>query len=355
MPLNKMIGFIICLVLLFLAAGSAGAASRPARVADIALYRGPDREQVLIEGAKKEGQILFYNSNTWMSMVAQAFEKKYPIKITIWRSEAPNIVKRLVEEYQSGKFLADVVETSDPGMGIIYRQGIYQEYYSPHGVQYSDEVKEKGKIGVFYMADREYYTGLGFNTKLVSPAEAPKTYQDLLDPKWKGRMSMSGGGIGPKWVGHILEAMGRDYLEKLSRQEIKLQNISPVALLDYVVNGEVPLSPTIGDPNVFTAKRDGAPVEWRALEPAMVNVGFGGMTIKAPHPFASVLFLDFLHSKEGQQIVMKGGLSTPRSDMGSTEKKFKKSYFGLKYSLEEYEKKYTEWEDLMTRLFLRKK
>jgi iron(III) transport system substrate-binding protein len=153
----------------------------------------------------------------------------------------------------------------------------------------------------------------------------------------------------------VLDAMGRDFLDKLSQQDIKVQNLTPVALLDYVVSGEAPISPTIGDPNVFTARQKGAPVEWRPLEPAMVNVGFGGMTTKAPHPHAALLFLDFLQSKEGQQIVMKGGLSTPRNDLVSPEKKFKKSYFGLKYSLEEYEKKYNEYEELMRRLFMRKK
>ncbi len=79
------------------------------------------------------------------------------------------------------------------------------------------------------------------------------------------------------------------------------------------------------------------------------------MTTKAPHPHAAVLLLDYLHSKEGQQIVMKGGLSSPRDDISSAEQKFKKDYLEARYSLEEFEKKYTEWQELMRRLFIRKK
>lgn len=332
-----------------------GAATKPTTVAEIALYQGPDREQILIEGAKKEGQLMFYNANTWMDTVAREFEKKYPfVKVSIWRSEGRDLIKRVMEEYASGRFLADVLESST-GMELLYKKGFFQEHYSPEINAYADDVKAKGKTGVFYWANREIYIGLGFNTKIVSPADAPKSYKDLLDPKWKGRIAISGGSSGPRWVGHVLNTMGRDYLEKLSRQDIKVQNIVPAALANLVISGEVPLSPTIFDSNMFTSKKTGAPVEWRPLEPVLTNVGSSGMTTKAPHPHVALLFLEYLHSKEGQQVVMKGGLSSPREDIGSVEQKFKKNYLESHYSLEEFEKNYSEWEELMRRLFIRKR
>ena len=340
----------------FIFAATGDAASMPATVAEIALYQGADREQLLIEGAKKERGILFYNSNTWMETVAQEFEKKYPfIKVSIWRTEPVNIIKRVMEEYASGRFLADVLETSDSAPGVLHARGIYQEYYSPEIVYYGDEVKVKGKIGVYYLADREIYSGLGFNMKLISPADAPKSYKDLLDTKWKGKMSLSGTGAGVRWVGHVLNVMGSEYLEKVSRQHIRVQNITPAALVSQVISGEVPLSPAIFDSNVFTAKETGAPVEWRPLEPVLVNVGFSGLTTRAPHPHAALLFLDYLHSREGQKVITKGGLSSPREDVGSAERKFKKTYFGVQYSPEEFENKFREWEELMRQLFIRKK
>jgi iron(III) transport system substrate-binding protein len=117
----------------------------------------------------------------------------------------------------------------------------------------------------------------------------------------------------------------------------------------------VPLSPTIFDSNIFTAKKTGAPVEWRPLEPVIAGVGSSGMTTKAPHPYAALLFLDYLHSKEGQQVVMRGGLSSAREDIGSLEHKFKKTYQEAQYSSEEFEKKFNEWQELMRQLFIRKK
>jgi len=331
-------------------------ASKPATAAEIALYQGRDRDQVLVEGAKKEGQVLFYNSNTWLSTVAQEFEKKYPfVKVSVWRSDSTNVVKRTVEEYASGRFLVDVVETTPEFMAALHRKGVFQEYYSPEMAAYSDDVKAKGKIGVYYLADRELYISLGFNTKLVSLVEAPKTYTDLLDPKWKGKMTLSGDSVGVRWVGLLLNVMGREYLEKLTRQDVKVQNIAPAALISQIISGEVPLSPTIFYSNIFTAKKTGAPVEWRPLEPVIATIGSSGITTKAAHPHGALLFLDYLHSKEGQQVVMKGGLNSPREDTGSVEQKFKKSYFGAQYSLEEFEKNFTEWEELMRHLFIRKR
>ena len=239
--------------LLLLSAGTGWTASKPTTVAEIALYQGADREQVLTEGAKREGQMMFYNSNTWLDTVVQEFEKKFPfVKVSIWRSDSTDVVKRSVEEFVSGRFLADVIEITEPGMVVLRRKGIYQEYYSPEMAAYENEVQEKGKTGVFYLADRELYIGLGFNTKLVSPVDAPKNYKDLLDPKWKGKMALAGSSTGIRWLGNVLDVMGREFLEKMSQQEVKVHNISGAALVNHIASGEVRLSPTIFYSNIFT-------------------------------------------------------------------------------------------------------
>jgi iron(III) transport system substrate-binding protein len=355
-PKAGMARLLIAVAIALAPAAIGGAASKPVSVAEVALYQGADREQKLIDGAKKEGQVIFYNSNTWLSTVAREFEKRYPfIKVSVWRSDTKNIVKRVSEEFASRHFLADVVETTDAGLNILRRQGVFQEYYSPEIAAYGDQVKSKGKIGVYYLADREIYIGLGFNTQLVPPAAAPKSYQDLLDPKWKGKITFTDTDTGVRWIGNALNTMGRDYLEKLSRQEIRVQNISGAALAGLIVSGEVPLSPTIFDSNIYTAKKTGAPVAWRPLEPVVANIGSSGMTTKAPHPHAALLFLDYFHSREGQKAVMRGGLGSPREDVGSSERKFKKTYFESQYSFEEFNKRFKEWEKLMQQLFLQKR
>jgi iron(III) transport system substrate-binding protein len=344
------------IMILYAVQGAIAAAGKPTTVADIALYQGADREQLLIEGAKKEGQVIFYNINTWLSTVAQEFEKKYPfVKVSVWRSDSKTVLKRVTEEYASGRYLADVIDVTFGGVALLHKMGIFQEYYSPEMAAYTDEVKAKGKTGVYYLPDLELYIGLGFNTKLVPAADAPKTYKDLLDPKWKGRISFAGTSTGSQWIGNALNVMGREYLEKMGGQDVKVQNISGAAIAGLIVSGEVPLSPTIYESNILTAKEKGGPADWWPLEPVVANVGSSGMTTKAPHPHAALLFLDYVHSKEGQRVMMKGGLGSPREDIGSLERKFKKTYLEAQYSLDDLEKKIAEWEELMKRVFIKRK
>jgi iron(III) transport system substrate-binding protein len=348
---------LVTAALFFSAAVSYGAQSKPLSAAELALYQGADREKILLEGAKKEGQVVFYTSNTWVAgPVSQEFEKKYPfIKANVWRSDSKALLKRLTEELTAGRSSAGVVETSPEYISIMMREKMLQEHFSPELSAYDDEAKIKGKLGVYAWTNREIYISLGFNSKIIPPAEAPKSIKDYLDPKWKGKMSIAGTTTGVQWVGALLDLMGREFLDKLSAQEINVQNISGAALSGLVASGEVPLSPTIFNSNIFTHRQKGAPVEWRPLDPVIAGVGTSGMVLNAPHPHAALLFLDYLHSKEGQQVAMKGGLSSARTDIGSLEQKFQKVYIESKYTAEQFEKKIEEWESLMRRLFIRKR
>ncbi len=334
----------------------AGFGASPMSIPQLALYQGADREQILIEGAKREGQLTLYTSHTWFHTFVKEFEKKYPfIKVSDWRNDSKTLLRKVLEEAKSGRVLVDVVETTADGMGIIKREGLFREYYSPEARYYPSELKPRGQNGFLYLPDRETYDGLGFNTKLIPPAIAPKTLKDLLDPKWKGKMVITGTSTGVRWVGNALEAMGRDYLDKLAEQEMSVQDMAPAALINLVGSGEIPMSPTILDANVTLAKQKGSPVEWRPLEPVVTTVGSAGLMTKAPNPHASLLFIDFLLSQEGQRLMMKGGLWSPREDIGTVEQKFKKTYLDEKYSQEEIEVKYGQWEKLLRQLFIRKR
>lgn len=325
--------------------------------AELALYQGADREKILLEGARKEGQLTFYTSNTWVAgPVSQEFEKRYPfIKANVWRSDSKALLRRLSEEHAAGRYLADVVETSPEYVTLLVRNSLLQDVYSPELSAYDDEAKIKGKKGVLAWTNREIYISLGYNTKLIAPSEAPKTLKEYLDPKWKGKMSIAGTTTGTQWVGAVIDTLGREFLEKLAAQEISVQNMSGAALSGLVASGEVPLSPTIFNSNIFTHKQKNAPVEWRPIDPVIAGVGTSGMVVSAPHPHAALLFLDFLHSKAGQQAAMRGGLSSARNDIGSLETKFKKIYMESKYGPEELEKKFTEWEGLLRKLFIRQR
>jgi iron(III) transport system substrate-binding protein len=332
------------------------AASAPMTVSQLALYQGADREKILIEGAKKEGAFTLYDSHTWFRTIAKEFEKKYPfIKVSEFRTDGRNLIKRALEEIAAGQYIADVIATTTEQMAIMKREGVFQEYTSADARCYPDDVKVKGKNGFYYIGHYETYNSLGFNTSMIPPAEAPKTMSDLLNPKWKGKMSIVSTTTGTRWIGNTLNVMGREFLEKMADQEVKVQNMSGAGLAGLVVSGEVPLSPTIFDANIHTAKQKGAPVEWRPLEPVVTTVSYSGLTLKPTHPHAALLFLEYLHSKEGQQLIMKGGLWSPREDIATLEQKFKKSYIDEKYSLDEAEKKFAEWDKQMQQLFIRRK
>jgi iron(III) transport system substrate-binding protein len=356
LSLRKVALCLVAAALGFLESNKTFAASAPKSAAEAAVYQGADRERILIEGAKREGQFTLYTSHTWFRTFVKEFEKKYSfIKASEGRNDSKNIIRKVLEEAKSGRVLVDVVETTADGMGIIKREGLLQEYYSPQARYYPDELKPKGKNGFFYLPDRETYNSLGFNTKLIQPAIAPRNLKDLLDPKWKGKMAITSTTTGVRWIGNVMDTMGREYLEKMSEQEVSVQDMAPAALMGLVSSGEVPLSPTIFDANVTLAKEKGAPVEWRPLEPVVATVGSAALMSKAPNPYTALLFIDFLLSKEGQQLIMKGGLWSPREDVGTLGQKFKKSYLDEKYSLEELEVKFSQWENLLRQFFIRKR
>jgi iron(III) transport system substrate-binding protein len=348
-------GFFLASALCGLCSAAVFAAA-PQTVFPPALYQGADREKILVEGAKREGQFTLYTSHTWFRTFVKEFEKKYPfVKAAEWRNDSKTLIRKVLEEAKSGRVLVDVVETTADGMGIIKREGLLQEYYSPEAGHYPNELKSRGMNGFFYLPNRETYNSLGFNTKLIAPANAPRNLKDLLEPQWKGKMAITSTSTGVRWIGNVLEVMGREYLVKMAEQDVGVQDMAPAALIGLIGSGEVPMSPTIFDANVVMAKRKGAPVEWRPLEPVVTTVGSAALMAKAPNPHAALLFIDFLLSKEGQQLIMKGALWSPRDDIGTLEQKFKKTYLDEKYSLAEMEVKFTQWENLLRQLFIRKR
>ncbi len=163
------------------------AAKKPATAAELALYTGADRQQLLEEGAKKEGKLVFYTVgiiNQAVRPVIDAFQKKYPyIKVDIWRAGSNDLLPRLLEEYRAGKHQCDVIEATQLLSILMYREGMIQAFISPNlkFVQEDAIIKAPGQAA-FEVAFRENGLGLGYNTKLITKGQLPKTYQDLLDP-----------------------------------------------------------------------------------------------------------------------------------------------------------------------------
>jgi Bacterial extracellular solute-binding protein len=200
--------------------------SSGASVEDVALMKSADRQKLLVEGAKKEGKVTFYTGlivDQVVRPLKEGFEKEYPfVQVDFFRGNSENIARRVLTEYQAKRYDVDVVSGS-AATSMVQRAGFMQRFYSPHLAEYPAELKDsKG----FWGSTNVYFMTLGYNTRNVKANELPKTYEDLLNPRWKGQMmwSTSRGSGAPQFIGNILLTMGQEagkaYLQKLKGQNI---------------------------------------------------------------------------------------------------------------------------------------
>jgi iron(III) transport system substrate-binding protein len=331
------------LLALGLAACGGSQASQPAGSSTSpAQYTGADRQQRLEEAAKKEGSVSVYTTNT-NPKLWDAFMARYPgVKVDAYRADSTALNQRVANEEQAGKHLVDVLENEDlsPFMSFL------QPYSSPETATYPKEaIQPQG----YWAPTRASYVGLGFNTKLVTREQAPKNWDDLLDPQWKGKMTLAGSSTGVRMIGALLYTRGEDFVRKLAQQQIRVQNISGRALADLVVGGEVPLSPTIFNSHVADSKKKSAPIDWIPLEPTVANPGVIGIAARAPHPNAAMLFIDFALSEQGQKIYVDQGYSSSRQGLAGPEGDFKKLY--LENVTPNYQESFDKWQQLLHTLF----
>jgi ABC-type Fe3+ transport system substrate-binding protein len=279
-----------------------------ASVEDVALLKSTNREKILVEGAKKEGKVSFYTGlivDQVVRPVKDAFEKEYPfLQVEFFRGNSERIAQKVLAEYQAKRYEVDVISGSAAAT-MVQRAGYMQRFYSPHLAEYPPELKDaKG----FWGSTNVYFMTLGYNTRSVKPSELPKTYEDLLNPRWKGQTmwSTSRGSGAPQFIGNIFITMGQEagkaYIQKLKQQNIAKSTASARQILDLVIAGEYPMAIQIFNHHAYISKMAGAPVEWQPLEPVTATNNSIGLAKNAPHPHASMLFLDFVLSKKGQRV-----------------------------------------------------
>jgi iron(III) transport system substrate-binding protein len=198
------------------------------------------------------------------------------------------------------------------------------------------------------------------NTDLVAEKDIPKTYDDLLDPKWADKMVWKPNDISgaPGFIGNILRTMGddkgMDYLRKLSGQRIKSINASARAVLDQLIAGEHPLTLQIFNHHAALSAKKGAPSRWLRIEPAMVQMTIEVLTANSPHPAAAELFVNFMLSEEGQTLFQKAdyfptrkGVPPSMPELAPETGGFKANFFGPA----DIEKDYERWAKLYIDLF----
>jgi ABC-type Fe3+ transport system substrate-binding protein len=299
--------------------------SPAATVAEVAQMKSADREKRLVEGAKKEGKLNFYTGlivDQLVRPLKAAFEKEYPfVQMDFFRGNSERVAQRVIVEYQAKKYDVDVISGS-AATTMVQRAGYMQQFYSPYLVDYPEKLKDpKG----FWASTHVYFLTLGYNTRSVKPAEVPKSYEDLLAPRWKGQMlwAMSRDSGAPLFVGNIFLSMGQQagkaYLQKLKAQNITKSSVSARQILDLVIAGESAIALQIFNHHAYISKAAGAPVDWQALEPVPATISSIGLAKNSPHPHTAMLFLDFVLSKKGQTIIQSANYLPAHPDVASLQ------------------------------------
>jgi iron(III) transport system substrate-binding protein len=275
--------------------------------ASLAQYEGADREQRLAKAAKAERELTLYSSLVVEDLVAlaAAFEKKYGVKLKYWRAGSEKVVQRVVTESRAGRFDYDVVETNGPELESLHREKLLQKAASPH---FSDLLPDAIRPHREWIGDRLNMFVHAYNTNLVKKGDLPKSYQDFLDPKWKGKLGIEAEDV--DWFATVVTAMGEQKGLQLFRDIVSKNGLSVrkghTLLAGLVASGEVPFALTVYNHNADKLKKRGAPVDWYAIQPAIARVNGVALSRKPPHPNAAVLFYDFLLGPEGQAILVKG-------------------------------------------------
>ncbi len=285
-------------------AAPAPQAAKPTTVAELATYKGADRQQILEEGARREGQLLWYTSQAGdiIPLLTDGFTKKYPfVKVEVFRGDESALVTKATQEAQANQPSLDLIESQLTAIRLLFDLKLLTPYYSPGAKRVPDQFKTKAADAdlVESATDRISLVGFAYNTKLVPESAVPKKQEDLLNPALKGKLALAGSSTGTRWLGSILEglgdAKGRELLARLAKeQQPKVMQISNKAVADLVAKGEVPASPTVSQAHVLLLARDKAPVAWVPLEPVVGNSGQAALAARAAHPHAALLFLDYL-------------------------------------------------------------
>jgi iron(III) transport system substrate-binding protein len=295
-----------------LAASGGVAWGEDADIASIAMYSGADREKMLVEGAKKEGRVVEYGTFFEDKIIRPMFErfrKHYPfLQVSVFRAETNDVVSRIAAEHQAGRDTFDVVQLSVIGLNNLKDKGLIRPYRTPSLAALPAQFRQPDN---YWGSLEQSVLCVAYNTNIVKPAEAPKTYEDLLDPKWRGMIAVPAGSTFIHWVEGLWETWGeartRAYLEKLKANEPRLRSESARAIADLVGGGQIPIATGVLQQHLAAIKQKGAPVAWFSPDPTFGWIHGVALSAKAPHPHAALLWIDWWLSKEGAQAMADVG------------------------------------------------
>ena len=284
----------------------------------------------LADAAKREGTLTLYTSlaPTESQPLADAFEKKYGVKVQLWRGLSAEVVQRTVTEAKGRRYTVDVIETNGPEMEMIAREQLLAGAWSP---------------------DRLNLFVVGYNTLKVRRADIPATYEGFTDPKWKGRIALEA--TDSEWMATLIKTLpggkGTELMRGLAALQPSLRT-GHVLLASLVAAGDVPVGLAMYNSNIETLKRKGAPIDFVPVQPVVARPQGIGVAKNAPHPNAARLFAEYVLSPEGQTLF---------ESMGRTPAKVTSESNGFRFTLIDPVTVLDEsakWEKVWNDLFLRR-
>ena len=308
----KTLGMIFAVILFFCAIAKTHAAGA-AESAGQALARlnklpAAERQKTLIEKAKAEGEVSFYSSLQAQQIdpFIQLFRKRYPfIKVNPYRVSGNRQVIKIQTEMNAGNHLFDITNGSSEQASAIKKIGAIDPYFSPQREFYNPPNRDKeGYFASLYVIP----IVLGYNTNMVKRQDVPKTYEELLQPKWKGNMFLDDEAY--YWSAVLQKHMGRDkalqYMRALAKQDLRFMR-GRTAQSQLVAAGERPIAIVLSGHTVLDMKARGAPVDQVILDPYFAQANKLMLARHAPHPHAAALFYDWALSEEGQAMITTFG------------------------------------------------
>jgi iron(III) transport system substrate-binding protein len=278
--------------------------AQPTSPSALATYLGADRERLLMDGAKQEGELTLYSSMQVDSIIPlqKAFEAKYGVKIRIWRGSGKDILQRVVTEAAANRYDVDIMESDSFALEALYRESLLQTVKSPY---LADLIPEALRPQGQWVGTRVNIVAGVYNTRLVKKENLPKSYEDLRAPAFRGMLGMEADDY--DWFGMVVGLMGEQKGLKLFRDIVAANGMSVrkghTLLTNLAAAGEVPIGLTVFMQNADVARKAGAPVDWFLLPPTVARPDGMGMAKRAPHPHAALLFYDFMLS-DGQKIML---------------------------------------------------
>jgi ABC-type Fe3+ transport system substrate-binding protein len=279
------------------------AAGWPARAAE---EFTPDPK--LVEAAKKEGEVLYYTTHIVDQIVrplSRAFQSHVPgVQVKFVRADGIGLVVRLSNEARAGRVQADVWSMVD-GAQAVLQGGFSDAFEVPSAKELPPALVDRNR---HWIATNLSVRSAAYNTQLVPKDVAPRSYRDLLDPRWKGKMVWNPKSMTGAWgfIATVIKGMGEDeglaYLRALGRQQIVPLPIAIRAVLDRVIAGEYSIGLEMNNTHAAISAAQGAPVAWVPLNPVSETLQIAGIAKGAPHPNAGRLFLDFIVSRAGQKV-----------------------------------------------------